>query len=54
MSKRILIVEDDPDVAQSVAEVLKASGYGTELAANGREVLDHLQHNGLPDLICWT
>ena len=51
MSKRILIVEDDPDVAQSVAEVLKASGYGTELAANGREALDHLQHNGLPDLI---
>ena len=51
MSKRILIVEDDPDVAQSVAEVLKASGYSTAVAANGREALDQLQASVLPDLI---
>ncbi len=51
MAKHILIVEDDPDVAQSVAEVLEVSGYCTAIAANGREALDHLQTNSHPDLI---
>ena len=51
MPKLILIVEDDHDVAQSVAEVLESSGYATALAGNGREALDHLQSNDLPDLI---
>jgi CheY-like chemotaxis protein len=51
MPKRILIVEDDVDVAQSVAEVLEASGYCTAITANGREALDHLQTNTHPDLI---
>lgn len=49
-AKHILIVEDDHDVAQSVAEVLEASGYGTGIAANGREALDYLQ-NTQTDLI---
>ena len=51
MAKFILIVEDDRDVAQSVAEVLGISGYCTAIAANGREALDHLRKNDLPDLI---
>ncbi|MGH9237686.1 MAG: response regulator [Vicinamibacterales bacterium] len=51
MSKHILIVEDDRDVAQSVAEVLQSSGYGTGIAANGREALDYLQKNTQTDLI---
>ena len=49
-AKHILIVEDDHDVAQSVAEVLESSGYGTGIAANGREALDYLQ-NTQTDLI---
>ena len=51
MPKRILVVEDDRDVAESVAEVLEASGYSTDIAANGREALDHLRSHDLPDLI---
>ena len=51
MAKVILIVEDDVDVAQSVAEVLEISGYCTAIAANGREALDHLGKNDHPDLI---
>ena len=51
MAKFILIVEDDADVAQSVAEVLEISGYGTAIAANGQEALDHLRTNDRPDLI---
>ena len=50
-AKLILIVEDDRDVAESVAEVLEISGYCTAIAANGREALDHLGTNDHPDLI---
>jgi CheY-like chemotaxis protein len=50
-SKRILIVDDDRDVAQSFAGVLEASGYTTGIAANGREALDYLLKNNHPDLI---
>ncbi len=51
MAKRILIVEDDLDVAESVAEVLETAGYCTAIACNGREALDHLRKNNHPDLI---
>ena len=51
MAKHILIVEDDHDVAQSVADVLEASGYSTGVAANGREALDYLEQHTHPDLI---
>ena len=50
-AKHILIVEDDHDVAQSVAEVLEASGYGIGIAANGLEALDYLQTHTQTDLI---
>ncbi len=51
MPKLILIVEDDLDVAESVADVLQAAGYCTAIAGNGREALDHLRKNNHPDLI---
>ena len=50
--KLILIVEDDSDLAQVLAEVLEAEGYSTAIAANGSEALDYLRSNGShPDLI---
>jgi CheY-like chemotaxis protein len=39
---RILVVEDEPTVAQMVADVLESDGYDVELAANGRLALDKL------------
>jgi len=51
MSKLILIVEDDLDVAESVAEVLESAGYCTAIAGNGREALDQLRQDHHPDLI---
>jgi two-component system alkaline phosphatase synthesis response regulator PhoP len=36
---RILIVEDDPDIAELVARYLDKAGFGTERAASGREAL---------------
>jgi CheY-like chemotaxis protein len=49
--KQILIVEDDRDVAQAIADVLEQEGYSTALFANGREALDYLRRGNRPDLI---
>ena len=39
MASRILIVEDDPDIAELVARYLEKAGFVTERAASGREAL---------------
>src|SRR5262245_59290959 len=51
VTKLILVVEDDPDLAQVVAEVLESAGYRTAIAGNGSEALDHLRASTQPDLI---
>src|SRR5262249_37249729 len=50
MKTRILIVEDDPDIAQLVARYLEKAGFQTELAGNGREALQSIATR-LPDLM---
>jgi CheY-like chemotaxis protein len=50
-AKLILVVEDDPDLAQLVGEVLESAGYRTAIAGNGVEALDQLRANTHPDLI---
>jgi len=50
MKTRILIVEDDPDIAQLVARYLEKAGFQTELAGNGREALQSIAAR-LPDLM---
>ena len=39
MSTRVLIVEDDPDIAELVARYLAKAGFITERAASGRDAL---------------
>jgi len=39
MSKRALIIEDDPDIAETVRYNLAAEGFATELALTGEEGL---------------
>ncbi len=36
---RVLVVEDDPDIAQLVAHYLEKAGFAAELLANGRDAL---------------
>ena len=39
MSKRVLVVDDDPTIRNLVAEVLRDEGYDTVSACNGAEAL---------------
>src|ERR1019366_2525355 len=50
MATRILIVEDDPDIAQLVGRYLDKAGYTTERAASGREALQAIALRP-PDLL---
>ena len=50
MADRILIIEDDPDVLESVSSLLAASGYVLLTATNGREGLQKAQKER-PDLL---
>ena len=50
MATRILIVEDDPDIADLVARYLDKAGFSTERAASGREALQTIAAKP-PDLV---
>jgi CheY-like chemotaxis protein len=43
MRKLILVVEDDPDLRETLLEVLEDEGFEVSIAANGREALDILE-----------
>jgi PAS domain S-box-containing protein len=47
---RVLVVDDDLAVLQSVSDVLRAKGCEVETAANGREALERIEHHA-PDLV---
>jgi len=50
MTSRILIVEDDPDIAELVARYLDKAGFVTERAATGRDALTSIGAR-MPDLM---
>jgi len=39
----ILVVDDDPDIRDSLREVLEDEGYAVNCVSNGREALDYLK-----------
>jgi CheY-like chemotaxis protein len=41
----ILIVDDDADCREMLANLLSMEGYVTDIAANGRQALDYLNHS---------
>jgi len=47
---RVLVVEDDPDIAQLVAHYLEKSGFSVELLANGRDALTSIAARA-PDVL---
>jgi len=50
MSAKILIVEDEPDIALGLQQDLLLEGYEVEIARDGETALERAQH-GAPDLI---
>jgi CheY-like chemotaxis protein len=52
MNNKILVVEDDPDLGELLAQMLLSAGYSVELAGNGQEALDRLRAAAeLPNLV---
>jgi CheY-like chemotaxis protein len=47
----VLIVEDDADLREMMAQLLTLEGYQIETVANGREALDYLNGAPRPDVI---
>ena len=47
----VLIVEDDADLREMMAQLLTLEGYQIETVANGREALDYLTDAPRPDVI---
>jgi len=50
MSKRLLVVDDEPNLLRAVAACLKAESYEVSTARSGHEALMHLAES-VPDLI---
>ena len=48
---KILVVEDDDDIRDSLKELLEEEGYRVDTAANGQQALVKLQEQELPQLI---
>jgi CheY-like chemotaxis protein len=52
MAHRVLVVDDDPDIRETVIEVLEENGHLALGASNGVEALEHLRNqDDLPCLI---
>ncbi len=47
----ILVVDDDVDIRETLAEVLEIEGYGVETAEHGRAALDMLGEGTSPSVI---
>lgn len=50
-STTVLVVDDDAEIRQAIAEVLDDEGYAVLLAANGKEALDLIAAGQRPDVI---
>jgi CheY-like chemotaxis protein len=50
-ARKILIVEDDPDIRETLQAYLETNGYGVAAAANGEEALTVLDGGESPCLI---
>lgn len=48
---RILLVEDDYDIRESLRELLEVEGFHVDTAVNGREALDKLAHIKRPCVV---
>ncbi|MDP8234349.1 MAG: response regulator [Candidatus Saelkia tenebricola] len=50
MAKRVLVVDDEPDIRDILKILLEAEGFEVEEASNGKEALEKIEHRP-PDLV---
>ena len=48
--RRVLVVDDDPDIRELVGLYVKGGGYAVALAGGGAEALEVVRERGAPDL----
>jgi CheY-like chemotaxis protein len=51
MNRTVLVVEDDEELRQTLAELLRAEGYKVDTAGNGRQALERLPELGRPVIL---
>src|SRR4029079_16645543 len=51
MRHHVLIVEDDADLREMMAQILTLEGFNPATATNGREALEYLRRGDAPQLI---
>lgn len=51
MQHRILIVEDEPDLAATLEYTLQREGYRTRMATTGAEAMEEVRREPVPDLV---
>ncbi len=49
-ARRVLVVDDAPDIRDALSEILEVEGYDVQRARNGREALQRLEQE-VPDLV---
>lgn len=49
--RKVLIVDDEPAIRESLAEFLESEGFRVVTATNGQEALEQLMNGDLPALI---
>ena len=47
----LFLIEDEPDIRETLREVLEMEGYEVETARNGQEAIDALRRLPTPELI---
>ena len=50
-NKKLLLIDDDPNLILLVKDYLEFRGYNVDTAENGREALEVLDNNHVPDMI---
>jgi CheY-like chemotaxis protein len=50
-TKRILVVDDDPDIRQVLLDRMSSFGYVVETAIDGRQALDALRRGGFDGML---
>ncbi len=49
--RRVVVIDDDTDILESIAIVLDGAGYDAQTASNGAEALERVRRNQRPCLI---